>query len=113
MVDPFTQALRTMPFAVAALCALAWNIAAFCGAVAIGEYALRIWHARRITPTPPAITGIEPTLALSCVTINALITVAGIGLWKADVIGLRQNAPVRVLADAAVLFLAMDVGMYV
>lgn len=109
-----TRALYEMPFAAAALWALGWNVAIFVVCLLAGEAAIRLWRRYPIGVERPAlVTAAELGWAVSCVLLNALVTVAGMWLWRRGWIELRENEPRRVLVDFAVLFFAMDLGMYV
>ena len=110
--DPFTAALAAMPFWLAALCALGWNVGIFAACLLLGEWARRAFRRHRVSPPAPPLTGMEVALAVSTVLINTLITAAGMALWRWGWMRLLPNQPWRVLLDSLVLFFAMDFGMY-
>jgi len=108
------NALYTMPLEGAALWALVENVVLFAVALVIGHF-LVIWNKERIVlPPAPPLTRAEVLLAASCVILNAVVTVAGMVLWRAGIIRLRDDYSVTgAVVDTVVLFFAMDFAMYV
>jgi sterol desaturase/sphingolipid hydroxylase (fatty acid hydroxylase superfamily) len=79
----------------------------------LGAAIIRLFVDRRVTPAPPPVTRHEILLATLCVLMNTVVTIAGWWLWRHGYIALGRQAGWRVLGDALVLLMAMDLGMYV
>jgi sterol desaturase/sphingolipid hydroxylase (fatty acid hydroxylase superfamily) len=110
------QSLFKMPLWQAALWVTLLNAGMFIAALATGELLVRHFGANRITPAPSTLSKHEIGLAAICVVLNALVAVAGLALWREGVVSLRpygDYSALTVIADALVLFIAMDFAMYV
>lgn len=107
------EAIRTMPFVLAALFALIENVIIFAATLLVGEVLVRLYHSKAVSEPPPPITWQELALAASCVILNSVVTAAGIALWRAGIITIRYETDWRVILDALVLFMGMDFAMYV
>lgn len=106
--------LYTLPLGEVALWILIENVAIFIAALAIGHVLVRVFQNNRNAELPPPITRLEIILAISCVLLNSLITFIGAILWRAGIIHLRpESSLIGVLVDVVVLFMAMDLAMYV
>jgi lathosterol oxidase len=112
-LDRLLAVLWALPFAQAALLLCVLNAAVFGAALLGGWLVGRLSAGRRVSPEAPPITAAEVALALLCVLLNGLVAVAGLALWRRGLIVLRPDEPLRVLRDVVVLFLVMDLGMYV
>jgi Delta7-sterol 5-desaturase len=107
-------AFRTMPYEGVVAWALLLNIGIFIASLVLGELLVRVFKRKAVAPPAPPITRKELLLAASTVLINALVLVIGAVLWRAGLITVRYDLhPLAVLLDALVLFLAMDLAMYV
>jgi Delta7-sterol 5-desaturase len=104
--------LHTVPLGHAAGFFLLMNAGVFALALLSGEWLVRRFAHRRITPEAPALQWHEGGLALVCVLLNSAVTVAGLLLWREGWIRFRPDTGPRVLVDLAVLVGAMDLGMY-
>jgi sterol desaturase/sphingolipid hydroxylase (fatty acid hydroxylase superfamily) len=109
----FFDALYTMPLVVAALWSLAENVVIFAIVLVVGHWLVKRYRQHPITEPPDPLTLTEALLAASCVLLNAVVTVVGIWLWRAGWIRVRFETDWLVLVDIVVLFMAMDLAMYV
>jgi sterol desaturase/sphingolipid hydroxylase (fatty acid hydroxylase superfamily) len=114
IIADLLNALYTMPLEGAALWALVENVVLFAVALVIGHF-LVAWNKERlVSPPAPPLTRAEVLLAASCVILNTVVTVAGVVLWRAGIIQLRDDYSVLgAVVDTLVLFFAMDFAMYV
>jgi lathosterol oxidase len=97
---------------------IAWsvleNIIVFAVVLVAGEFLVRRYSQHRVTQDPDPLTRTEVLLALSCVALNAVVTVAGVLLWQAGIIHVRFDVTAwQVALDTLALFFAMDLAMYV
>ena len=110
------DSISTLPLWQAAFWVSLANVVMFVFTVVIGE-ALVLRHSqRRITPIPAPFSRIEMLLAVFCVVLNAAFAVVGVILWREGIIEIRpygDYSALTVLADSAILFVAMDFSMYV
>ncbi len=114
LFQKFFDTLRVMPLSGVIAWSLLENFIIFFVVLVMGEFLVRRYQKHRVTEVPEPLTRIEVLLALSCVLLNALVTVIGVLLWQAGVIHVRDEADVlRVGVDTLVLFFAMDLAMYV
>lgn len=112
--DQFFAALYTMPLEQAALIALFGNVVMFALALIAGEVLVRVFHDRANAEPPPPLSRQEVVLSVICVMLNALVAVAGIALWRAGIIRLREDVSLlAVVLDTLLLIVLMDLGMYV
>ncbi len=102
------------------LTSFAWatlgNIAMFVLALVAGEALVRANRNKLIAQPAPPITRMEIVLAILCVILNSVVAYVGIVLWRAGIIQLRPAESVTlpvILLDVLVLFMAMDLAMYV
>ncbi|MEZ4668820.1 MAG: sterol desaturase family protein [Anaerolineae bacterium] len=110
----FFQQLYVMPFEQAVLWAVAGNIVMFVLSLLAGEWLVKAFHDRAITPPPPPVKREEIILALLCVVLNALVAAIGLAMWRAEIIVLRPDGGLATtLSDTLLLILMMDFGMYV
>src|SRR5687768_13717765 len=110
----FFAMLYTIPLEQAALISLIGNAVMFAAALIAGEVIVRAFHDRANAETPPPLSRQEVVLSVICVVLNALVAVAGIVLWRAGVIRLREDAGfLAVVLDTLLLIVLMDLGMYV
>lgn len=112
-LDRLLAALWTLPFAQAALVVCALNVVVFWASLLGGWAAGRVFARRRVAPEPPPIGALELALSGICVLLNGAVAVAGLVLWRGGYLTLRPDEPLRVVRDVVVLFLVMDLGMYV
>ncbi|HLY25414.1 MAG TPA: sterol desaturase family protein [Aggregatilineales bacterium] len=113
MVTTMIETLKTMPLPLAVLCGVAWNIAMFLGTLIIGHYLVIRFKDCAVTAEPPPISRRELWFVASCVILNSLVTIAGIMLWRADIIHVHFSLDLMVVVDTLVLLFAMDFAMYV
>src|SRR5262245_43930185 len=107
------SALRTMPIELAAMWTIVENVAIFLLTLAVGHVLVVRFKTHPVVPKPDPISRQELVLAASCVILNAVVTIAGVVMWRADVIRIRYDVGVAALGDFLVLFFAMDFAMYV
>jgi sterol desaturase/sphingolipid hydroxylase (fatty acid hydroxylase superfamily) len=121
-MDAFARGLivvRDMPLGELTAVSLGVNVAQFLAALGLGELLIALFRRRAVFPVPPApplppITRRERFLAASCVLLNSLVMVVGFRLWHAGIIRVVFDFSLaRVLLDTLVLFIAMDLAMYV
>jgi len=108
--------LQDMPFWRAAGLVSVANVAMFFAAIGFGAALTQRFGARRITPMAEPVSRSEVVLASTCVVLNAVVAVFGVAMWREGAIGLRpfgDYSVLTVLADALILFVAMDFAMYV
>ncbi|GAB3573187.1 sterol desaturase family protein [Hymenobacter daeguensis] len=93
---------------------LAENLLVLLLALAFG-YGLQALFGRRraLGPVHHPISGREIRLATYTLLINTAVTFAGFVLWRQGFITIREAVSWRLLLDFAVLFLGMDLLMYV
>ena len=109
----FFDALFIMPLELAAVWALAENVVIFVVVLMVGHWLVKRYQQHPITEPPDPLSLTEVLLALSCVFLNAVVTVAGIMLWRSGLIHVRFETDLLVIMDTIVLFMAMDLAMYV
>ena len=114
LFETVLAALYTMPLMEAALVSLLGNVAVFALALIAGDFLVRRFHDRANAAPPPPLSRQEVRLAAACVVLNTAVAIAGIALWRADLIRPGDSSGlVAVARDVLVLTLAMDLGMYV
>jgi lathosterol oxidase len=91
---------------------LAENLLILCGVLVAGRVFTALFSKRRVAPPPEPLSASDAAVALANVGLNTLTTVGGLMLWRAGIIGFRQEAGWPALLDVAVLLLAMDFSMY-
>ncbi|MBM0224821.1 sterol desaturase family protein [Micromonospora sp. ATA51] len=92
--------------------ALLENVILFLTAVGVGNAMLRLPTVVRLLPDPGRISRLQVWLAAGAILMNAVVTVAGWGLWRAGIIHLNADPGIRILADFVLLLLLMDLLMY-
>lgn len=107
------ESLRTMPLSLAALCCVLGNLLAFGLALTLGHVLTRVFRQKRVMAPPPPIERYELWLVASCVVLNTLVTIAGLWLWRMDIVRARSEFGPSALLDVLALFFAMDLAMYV
>jgi sterol desaturase/sphingolipid hydroxylase (fatty acid hydroxylase superfamily) len=112
LLDQIAAELQRRPFTLLVLAGVAWNVVTFTVCIVLGEWIAGALSRHRITPVAPPVTRPESLLAALCVTVNALVAVAGAMLWRGGMIRLHASAPFAVLVDTLVLLFAMDASMY-
>lgn len=100
------------------LAALAWtlagNLGSFTLTLVLGHVLVRRFAPFPVSDPPPPLTNAEVGWATVCVLLNSLVTFAGWFLWRAGWITVRTGGSVfRMLWDALVLLVLMDIAMYV
>ncbi len=103
---------RSLSPAQAALLLLGENILLFLLSLLLGYGLLFLFRERRVTERPDPLQWQEVTLAGTCVLLNTLVTLAGWFLWRAGLIRISTAISWRIALDALVLFVAMDLAMY-
>ena len=109
------EAVYTQPLWLASIWVSLANVAMFVFAVVVGDALVRRHRERRITPAPGPFSRTEMLLAATCVFLNAAFAVIGLILWREGVIEIRpygEYGALTILFDSAVLFVAMDLLMY-
>lgn len=96
-----------------AVLALAENAALVGIGWALGVCALRLPGGHRLTADPGPVSRLELTLVVVTTLLNAGVTVAGWWLWRAGLITLTTEPGPRILLDFLLLFIVMDLAMYV
>lgn len=89
------------------------NLIVFLGALGFGELLVRRFASRRVCAPPGPIGGLEVGLVCSTILLNTAVTYAGLLLFRAGVVRVREGTLVEALLDTAVLLLGMDLAMYV
>ncbi|MFO1524976.1 MAG: sterol desaturase family protein [Turneriella sp.] len=85
------------------------NLAILGGALFVGRLIDRLYRRTR-----QAVSAAEWLLALSTVTVNAAISVAGWALWKSHLLQLNLDAGILIIVrDTLILLVAMDFALYV
>ena len=114
IIHSLLASLYSMPLPALALWALLENGIIFFVCLGMGTFVVWRYRLCPIMPPPPPVTRAEILLAASCVILNSAVTVAGALLWRAGWITVRDTlSPGAILLDALVLFLAMDLAMYI
>jgi Delta7-sterol 5-desaturase len=111
-VTQFFAELRNMPLELVVLFSLLENLALFLVALFVGHLLVQRYHDRPTAPSPAPISRQEVFLTCSTIFLNSLITILGFLLWHVGFIVLRLDLDWRVLLDTVVLFLSMDLTMY-
>lgn len=114
-VYDLVDSLRTSSLLTAALWVTLANFFMFLAAVAGGDYLVRRFRTHRIGELPEPLVRMELVLAAVCVVLNAAVAVAGIIMWREGLISLRpygEYSLLTVVLDSVVLFMAMDLLMY-
>jgi len=94
--------------------ALIENLVIFGFALVLGHFLVNKYGDFAIGEPAPPVTRYEIILALSVVTLNAVITGAGWYLWKGGWIVVIHNASIwKIILDSLVLIIAMDLCMYI
>ncbi|MBI5928598.1 MAG: sterol desaturase family protein [Chloroflexi bacterium] len=106
------EPLRTMGLGWAFLWVLAENTLIFVTALIGGEVLVRVFKRKAVSAAPEPLTRTEILLSVCTIVINSLVTWVGVILWRADMIQASRAGVIRVLLDALVLFMAMDLLMY-
>lgn len=105
--------LRQAPWGEVWLLLALENLLIFALAVLGGHALIRLFAHRRVTSPAPSLTSLELALTASTLVINTSVTVLGLWLWRRGVITFREDMGWRAALDVAVLFLGMDLAMYV
>lgn len=111
-MNSFLTAFSRMPPAQAAAWFLAINVALFALCIGGGAVLVHAFPGRRVAPAPPPLERREIALAGLCVVLNAAVTFAGWTLFRAGLIVVRPGSGARLVLDALVLLVAMDLAMY-
>lgn len=105
--------LQTAPWAEAAMAFLAQNLVIFGLVVFCGNWLVRRYRFRPVTQPPPPLTKTELAAAAGNVLLNTAITFVGWQLWLRGMIRFRSDTGLMVVADVFILFITMDLLMYV
>lgn len=106
------EMLRAAPLPAVVGWTTVGNVVAFALALLAGHWLVARYAQHPITPPPPPLTAAEIGYAAACVVLNTVVTIAGVLLWQVGVIQVRYEMGWRVALDVVVLFLAMDLAMY-
>lgn len=104
--------LRTTRLAEAFGVLLLENVAILLLALGAGAL-LGATRLRRCAPAAPPIERLECLLAASTVLVSTLVTFAGLLLYRAGILSIREDVGWRLVLDVVVLGLAMDLAMFV
>lgn len=104
--------LQTMDWWLACVLLLAENVALFLLTLGVGHLLVRRFQHRPVAAEVRE-RPYEWVLAGISVLLNTLVTIAGLALWREGIIVLRTTAGWRDWLDVPVLFLVMDLAMYV
>lgn len=104
--------LDELPYLPATALLLVENLLIFAGALAGGALLVHWFRRRPVTPPPPPIEAREIAYVASTITLNTLVTVAGLWLYRAGVVRFRHDVGLRALLDVPILLLVMDAAMY-
>jgi len=113
MLNAFLDRFARMSIGEASGWSLLENVFLFLLSIGIGELLVLGFADRRVSPPPPELQRREVLLAISCVLMNTLVTIAGWTLWRGGIIVIRRDSGVRAWLDVAVLLVVMDFAMYV
>ena len=108
------DALYTMPLAGVIFWSLLENVIILLVCLVVGHGLVARYQAHPITDAPEPLTRAEIGLAVSCVVLNALVTIIGIYLWRNQwvIVDFSFNG-LRIIVDVVILVMAMDLAMYV
>ena len=112
-MEALIQILRATPVWILALAFLAENLLIFGGTLIVGAAIARLYPDRAVAAVAEPISREEILLASTTVTLNSLVTLAGLFLWRWDYIRLRSELSITVAFDFLFLVLAMDAAMYI
>src|ERR1051325_5875477 len=110
-MDALIHFLRDTPVWILALCFVAENVFILGATVLVGEMLVRLYSAHRVTEVAPPLSSTEVLLACTTVTLNSLVTLAGLLLWRGGFIHFRSEMGWAVVLDFVVLVLVMDAAM--
>jgi sterol desaturase/sphingolipid hydroxylase (fatty acid hydroxylase superfamily) len=105
--------LQEAPWWQAVLLLLAENLALLVLALAAGQLLVVAFARRRVAPPAPPLEREEVAATVSCVVLNTMVTLAGLGLWRMGIIRFRTDVGVWAWLDALALLMIMDLAMYV
>lgn len=91
---------------------LALNVFIFFASLLTGAVIRKLFAHKAITQ-PHKPTAFEWLLSCATVVLNALVALLGWTLWKHGYVVFRTDMSWRIAVDAIVLFLLMDIAMYV
>lgn len=106
------DALYVMPYWEASLWLLLENVLIMLLSVLVGNLLVARYKAHPVA-APPRSSGVEVLLAVVSVLLNSTVTVLGLYLWRQGIIVVRGDAGLRAWLDVLVLFLGMDLAMYI
>lgn len=112
MVDALLEWLRTASWLEATAVFLVENLVIFALVVVLGNAIARRYRDHRVSAPPEPTTRAEIAVALGNVLLNTAVTLAGLALWRRDIIRFRSDAGLGVLVDVVVLLAIMDFCMY-
>jgi lathosterol oxidase len=111
---PLLEFLKELSWQVALPLFLVENLVVLLLAVGFGYLLQKLFgQARALGPLYQPVTRQETGLVTCTLLINTGITYAGFWLWQQGFIQIRTDVSYRVLLDFLVLFLGMDLLMYV
>jgi lathosterol oxidase len=89
------------------------NLFIFGMAMLIGEAIIRFFPTQKVAEANAPVSGFEWGMVAVTLFINSLVNFFGWILWKNDYISISHRYDWRILADVVLLFLFMDLLMYV
>lgn len=90
------------------------NLVQFGAALLIGHILVWFYREKAVAEPPEPITRAEVLYATGCVILNTGVMIAGAVLWRGGLLHVRYDLGfMGVLVDVLVLFIAMDLAMYV
>ena len=113
MLNAFLNWFARMSIWEASGWSLLENILLLLLSIGVGEVLVLVFDDHRVAPVPPKLQRREVLLAISCVLMNTLVTIAGWSLWRAGIIVIRPDTGARAWLDVVVLVVVMDFAMYV
>lgn len=106
------RALQEMTLFQASSLFLIENLLVFYSSILVGNFLVRRFSNRRVTPEPPSIEFREILWTVSTLLLNTAVTVAGLYLWRAGFIRFRTDWGFYAFLDIVFLFFVMDALMY-
>jgi sterol desaturase/sphingolipid hydroxylase (fatty acid hydroxylase superfamily) len=81
--------------------------------LALGHLLVARYAGRPVAGPPPVLSQLEVALSILTISINTLVTVVGLYLWREGIIRFRTDVGPGVLLDIVLLILIMDLAMYI
>lgn len=111
-MEALIHTLQTAPWWLAVLALLIENSMILLLAIAWGEWIAWYFRDRRVAEPAPPLEQREILIAVSSVVTCTVTTIAGLCLWRWQIIQFRTDVGVWAWLDILVLLLMMDLAMY-